>query len=405
MRVEHTPSPDHIGEGSVIGKRFGMLTILSVADPVPNAGGQIRRRYHCLCDCGKERTVYYFHLKSGQIQSCGCKKNPLLKPVDLTGQKIGMVTVVSEAAPRIRKGGSKERRWNCFCDCGNTAVIPHSHLVKPTGIISCGCQFKRPMRPPVENIVGKRYGKLTVLSLAEPVIVTDGTRKTAWLCKCDCGNELIVRDASIRSGNKKSCGCLKHERRTDLTGKTYGRLTVIEEAEPIRQGKRDRRWLCRCSCGNEVIVRQTLLTSGGTQSCGCSRAKKTIRPGQRFGRLTAICEAGSKVSARGTEKTWLCRCDCGREVIVRRQNLVNTNTRSCGCLRSRKKKYSPKRNSMDLTGKKYGLLTVLSEAERRKKKRRWNCLCDCGNEKVVDQWALTSGMTKSCGCLRRRKHG
>ena len=141
MAVEHTPSPDHFGEGSVIGKRFGMLTILSVADPVPDARG--RKRYHCLCDCGKERTVYDFHLKSGQIQNCGCRKNPRLQPVDLTGQKIGMVTVVSEAEPRIRKGGSKERRWNCICDCGNTAVIPHSHLVKPNGVISCGCEFRR----------------------------------------------------------------------------------------------------------------------------------------------------------------------------------------------------------------------------------------------------------------------
>ena len=324
----------------MIGKRFGMLTILSVADPVPDARGRMRRRYHCLCDCGKERTVYSIHLKSGQIQSCGCTKLQRPAPLDLTGQKIGMVTVVSEAEPRIRKSGSKERCWNCICDCGNTAVIPHSHLVKPNGVISCGCVFRLPIRPPRENLVGKRYGKLTVLSLADPAITTDGRRRNTWLCRCDCGNELIVRDANIRSGYIKSCGCLKAERRMDLTGKTFGRLIVIEEAEPALQkyGKQVRRWRCLCSCGKERIVRQALLTSGATLSCGCSRVKKAIRPGQRFGRLTAICEAESKVSAHGKETTWLCRCDCGSEVIVRRQNLVSINTRSCGCLRRRKRR-------------------------------------------------------------------
>lgn len=49
--------------------------------------------------------------------------------------------------------------------------------------------------------------------------------------------------------------------------------------------------------------------------------------GQRFGQLVALREFGSAKS--GME--WLCRCDCGNEVVVARSNLVSGNTRSCGC--------------------------------------------------------------------------
>lgn len=53
--------------------------------------------------------------------------------------------------------------------------------------------------------------------------------------------------------------------------------------------------------------------------------------GQRHGRLTVIKWAGTDAQ-RGSK--WLCKCDCGNEVIVRRRNLLDPkNTRSCGCHR------------------------------------------------------------------------
>lgn len=56
----------------------------------------------------------------------------------------------------------------------------------------------------------------------------------------------------------------------------------------------------------------------------------------------------------------------------------------------------------DLTGQRFGRLLVLSKADG--KPGRWNCLCDCGNEKVVYGSCLVSGSTKSCGCYRRELH-
>lgn len=59
--------------------------------------------------------------------------------------------------------------------------------------------------------------------------------------------------------------------------------------------------------------------------------------------------------------------------------------------------------SLDITGDKYGLLTVqFLQPERRRKQKVWHCICDCGNEIDVVQSSLRSGNTKSCGCLQRK---
>ena len=52
------------------------------------------------------------------------------------------------------------------------------------------------------DLTGQRYGKLTVLRPAENV----GDR-TAWLCKCDCGQETVVPTKRLRDGHRTSCGC------------------------------------------------------------------------------------------------------------------------------------------------------------------------------------------------------
>lgn len=53
---------------------------------------------------------------------------------------------------------------------------------------------------------------------------------------------------------------------------------------------------------------------------------------------------------------------------------------------------------IDLTGQKFGRLTVISRAENRGERAAWNCLCECGNKVVVRGTNLQRGTTKSCGC-------
>ncbi|KKK54039.1 hypothetical protein LCGC14_3088750 [marine sediment metagenome] len=68
---------------------------------------------------------------------------------------------------------------------------------------------------------------------------------------------------------------------------------------------------------------------------------------------------------------------------------------------------------LDLTGKKFGRLTVLEDSKKRQfGKIIWDCLCYCGGIKAILSSNLTTGNTKSCGCLNREvtknrslKHG
>lgn len=62
------------------------------------------------------------------------------------------------------------------------------------------------------------------------------------------------------------------------------------------------------------------------------------------------------------------------------------------------------KNIIDLTGKRFGLLTVIEIAGKAPNGRiQWRCICDCGTEKIVKGHDLKSGETKSCGCYKYRK--
>ena len=65
-------------------------------------------------------------------------------------------------------------------------------------------------------------------------------------------------------------------------------------------------------------------------------------------------------------------------------------------------------NFVDLTGQKFGKLTVIEYVSDSK----WKCRCECGNEAIVHSCSLRRGHTKSCGCYQRqqtsaalKKHG
>ena len=55
-----------------VGKRYGMLVVLSNEEPIRTPSGQLNRVCRCICDCGKEKNIRFLHLNHGRITSCGC---------------------------------------------------------------------------------------------------------------------------------------------------------------------------------------------------------------------------------------------------------------------------------------------------------------------------------------------
>mgnify|MGYP000969605747 CR=1 FL=1 len=193
------------------------------------------------------------------------------------------------------------------------------------------------------DLTGQRFGRLVVVRESN----TRKNRAVMWECICDCGNELIVRGDSLRSGNTKSCGCVRQEKfsahveelknKTHLIGKRFGKLIVLSEHGITNNNKR--LWRCECDCGNIVIVSTNSLTTGNTKSCGCLlKEKASIQGktkiknliGQRFERLIVMEDTGER---QDSNVIWKCKCDCGNYTTARTFELINGSKKSCGCYR------------------------------------------------------------------------
>ena len=93
-------------------------------------------------------------------------------------------------------------------------------------------------------------------------------------------------------------------------------------------------------------------------------------------------------------------CDCGNIIELR----SDAKTQACpNCVKKMTSQKLKGHNMIDLSQQKFGKLTVQYPLDERKNNSIvWHCLCDCGKEIDVVAGSLTSGNTKSCGCLKRQ---
>lgn len=131
--------------------------------------------------------------------------------MNLVGQKFNKLTVLSEHKVGWRIYCS------CLCDCGNIKDIRKDSVLSGA-IKSCGC-LAHP------NIIGKKYGRLTVLK---------DLPKSKKLCICDCGKEIIVSTSHLKDGHTQSCGCLQKEKTSTINGLSKTRLYKIWESMHAR---------------------------------------------------------------------------------------------------------------------------------------------------------------------------
>ena len=261
---------------SEIGKTYNQLTITSFA-----CRNRHELYFNCKCVCGTEKVVKLRYLENGHQKSCGCMRGKIeigeIERDDLTGQMFGLWTV-------LRRDPSRRDRpfYICRCECGTERSVDKYTLKNGTSW-HCGCQAEK------------------------------------------------VREEAARKYSERFAAGEYDRMPSSLVGQRFGRLVVEELLTEKRSGV-DSIYRCRCDCGNVIETSYaSLKNEKGVRSCGCLREEtRNDLKGQRFGRLVAL----EPVAEAGKRLRWRCRCDCGRETLVQVGELMNGNTRSCGCLSS-----------------------------------------------------------------------
>lgn len=204
----------------------------------------------------------------------------------------------------------------------------------------------------MEQLEGKNFGNLEVVEYDK--------EKKKWKCQCSCGNITYVATRNLKTGNTKSCGCMKNAVGTkrprkhileDLLYKDVGQLRITNI------NKENNTVYCFClECNKQTIelsmdkVLEMIKSRKKSFTCeidGCTHTRKTktnrtsnsIKENERFGQLTVKKRLDNKVlktnKSFSSIPMFLCQCDCGKQIEVQGRYLINGNTKSCGCQRNK----------------------------------------------------------------------
>lgn len=253
---------------------------------------------------------------------------------DLTGQRFGRLVVVSQIATSRNDHKKPARLWHCRCDCGNEIDVPTSHLT--SGVKkSCGClQRDNAIRAATsEEVLDRRRKRPTTWVLIDPdgnphkiddfpdwakenyryfyPDDTDSSTAAAKIVARFYTNYRVMRTGkNVNPYHFRGWGIdmdktgdpqqpIKNKDDYDLTGKRFGRLTVVSKT-----GRRENAtviWQCRCDCGKTVFAKASLLKDGHVKSCGCLRADnaKQVSQGRQRGtgnteKVPGICFVASR---------------------------------------------------------------------------------------------------------------
>lgn len=99
---------------------------------------------------------------------------------------------------------------------------------------------------------GDRFVRLTALVR---IRMAGKVPRYGWLCRCDCGSHICVREDNLLTGNSRSCGCLVMARQIEkyVTGRREKNLTIIAIEGVDEKGELLLRCWCHL-CNGEVVV-------------------------------------------------------------------------------------------------------------------------------------------------------
>lgn len=338
-------------------KRFGKLTAIDVTYKQNGA-----YYWNCICDCGNKVVIRGTHLSAGDIISCGCYREERGSILSEVGRKAHIkkniindtnISIINRITPNSSNTSGvtgviwdkSRNKWRASINFQNKNIFLGYFDEKEKAINARKIAEEKYFLPVIiqnnkrklkeestnksridRSVIGQKFNKLTILDVKSELKITTSKSKriTYYFCECDCGNKKWIVADKVKSGRIKSCGCGEGGL-VDLTGKKFGKLTVIKR--DLTKKNHHVYWICKCECGGERSVRAEYLRNGTTLDCGCSVTKKL--EGEKFNRLTVIDLAYKK----GRTYYWNCICDCGNKTVVSSNALISGTTKSCGCLR------------------------------------------------------------------------
>ena len=274
---------------SFVGKKYGNLTVVDME----------KNFAVCKCTCGNIKTIQISQLKTMHHKTCGECYNGISYE-SFIGKKYGSLTVVN-----VKKGVAV-----CKCTCGNIKEFPTRKIVRNV-YATCrecynGVSFK--------SFIGKKYGSLTVVDV----------EKNFAVCECTCGNMKTIQISQLKFSGYKTCGgCYKGISYKNYIGKIFGYLTITN----IQHEKNNYTAFCVCKCGKEKKIKfQRLLQETNTSlSCGC--LQKTIKALKKitFGSLNIVKTSNHNLGGL----RYVCKCSCGNEVEVLESDLFTGKVTCC----------------------------------------------------------------------------
>lgn len=249
---------------------FGLLTVLRQAKTKNQ-----RRRWVCLCACGKESAVPTSCLTSQNTKSCGCLKA-------LSHTKHGRYNTLEYNLLVTAKCRAKKNKIPFSLDFKDIRIperCPALGLPLKGNKKSVG-----PDSPSIDRI----FPELGYVSSNVAII----SHRANWV-KYNASLEELEKllnwmKSKLQGGGKAP---------QSLEGQVFGRLTVLRRME-----SENNVWMCRCSyCGNSVIVERSDLKRTGSEKCECIKMPGTIKHGHTAGgRITAEYKllAGAKNRAK-----------------------------------------------------------------------------------------------------------
>lgn len=169
----------------------------------------------------------------------------------------------------------------------------------------------------IKDMNGKKSGNITVI---DGPLTTPNELQCSWKCRCVCGSEIVLRGSELRDTKgrkaKVDCGCGG----IDLRGKRVNTWVFIGRGKSESRS-RTRNWIVECERCKERKEINTTVWKG--RYCECINPLSAANMvNKRFGFWTVIRKVDGK-------KSFLCRCECGKESEVQTGNLVSGHSNGC----------------------------------------------------------------------------